>query len=338
MTTTANFLQAKCIVCSTEMRPYIDSISDDRYGCPGVFSITQCERCGYMATMPPLKDSDLPCLYSHYYPRREVNFHSIESEAHKVLAPQAKLWRWLSGTDNQGHYCAKPGQKVLDIGSGSCLALLELRAMGVQAWGVEADPNVRAIAEHFQLQVHIGSIQDAPFSDLLFDLIVLNQVIEHVPDPLALLRALKTRLNPNDGMVILSFPNTDSLVAARSKERWINWHVPFHQHHFNRKSFEKLAKQAGFSVKSSRTITPNLWSLLQLRANRELPSEGRASATWVSTTDTAIRPFFTGKLKRKLTSLAVRIMTPISIIFNRAVDAAGKGDSLLIELRATTTR
>lgn len=337
MTIATHFLHTKCFACSAEMQIFIDSIADDRYGCPGVFAITRCERCSYMATVPPLKDSDLPTLYSGYYRRREVNFSAIEAEACKVIARNAKSKRWLSGTDNQGHYRAKPGQKVLDIGSGSCLALLELRKMGVQAWGVEADPNVRVIADYFQLQVHIGSIHDTPFSGILFDLIVLNQVIEHVPDPVALLRAVKTRLIPKSGVVVLSFPNTNSVQAARSKERWINWHVPYHQHHFNRKSFEQIARLAGFSVISARTITPNLWTLLQLRANRELPSEGKASTTWVGTAETTIRPTLTSKLKRKLTSLAARAMMPLLVIFNRTVDAAGKGDSLLIELRVTTT-
>lgn len=325
--------QAQCIVCRGNMVTYIDKISDDRYGCPGIFFIARCDQCGYMGTLPPLVESDLPMLYSQYYPRREVDFIALEAEALKVLAPQAHFRRWLSGTDNQGHYRAKPGQRVLDIGSGSCLALLELRAMGVEAWGIEADPNVRALADHFQLQVHIGNIHDMPFPDLSFDLIVLNQVIEHVPDPLALLRAVNARLNPGGGMVLLSFPNTDSVQAARSRRRWINWHVPYHQHHFNRSSFEQLAMQANFAVGSVRTITPNLWSLLQRRANREAPAEGRASSTWASSpNEVAVRPAFKVKLKRVLMSRLARVVMPLTIILNRTLDALGKGDSLLVVL------
>jgi hypothetical protein len=135
---------------------------------------------------------------------------------------------------------------------------------------------------------------------------------------------------------MLSFPNTDSMQAAHSKQRWINWHVPYHQHHFNQKSFEQLARQAEFSVRSARTITPNLWTLLQLRANRQVPSEGRVSSMWGSTARAAITPTFAVRLKRKLTSLVVRAITIPSIIFNRIVDAVGKGDSLLIELRVIT--
>ncbi|MGO8126718.1 class I SAM-dependent methyltransferase, partial [Rhizobium ruizarguesonis] len=63
--------------------------------------------------------------------------------------------------------------------------------------------------------------------------IVLNQVIEHVPDPLAILAALRDRLN-RGGRVVLAFPNTVSFHRKLWKERWINWHIPYHQNHFNR--------------------------------------------------------------------------------------------------------
>lgn len=328
-----NLEEARCVVCGTPLEQYIPAISDDRYGCPGVYSIARCPSCGQMATLPPLRESDLPDLYSRYYPRREVDLASLSKEADKVKAPLARFRRWLAGTDNQGHYRARVGQTVLDIGSGSCLSLLEMRAMGVEAYGVEADPNVRSIADHFGLRVHIGSIHDHPFPGVSFDLIVLNQVIEHVPDPLALLNLVKERLKPG-GRVVLSFPNTTSIQAARSGVRWINWHVPYHQHHFNGRSFEKLAVQAGYELVAARTITPNLWTVLQFQANRETPAEGLASSTWSSQAAGAnARPPIHARLKRKLISLGARVATVLAAFLNRTYDALGKGDSLLVELR-----
>lgn len=324
---------ATCIVCGTTQQVWIASISDDRYGCPGVYSIARCPTCGQMATLPALSEADLPALYSRYYPRNEVDFDALQREAARVIAPAAALRRWLAGTDNQGHYRARAGQQVLDIGSGPCLSLLELRAMGVEAWGVEADPNVRVIADRFGLQVHIGSIHDHPFPGQSFDLIVLNQVIEHVPNPQALLETLRERLKPG-GRVILSFPNTASLQAAKSGIRWINWHVPYHQHHFNRTSFALLAAHAGYEVSTVRTVTPNLWTLLQLRANRDAPSEGNASVIWNSQpTGQDVRSSFATRLRRAALGRAARLFAVLSALYNRVVDVAGRGDSLLVELR-----
>ncbi|MCW5623676.1 MAG: class I SAM-dependent methyltransferase [Burkholderiales bacterium] len=334
--TQINACSAHCIVCNAPMESHIPSIYDDRYGCPGVFSIARCRVCGQMATVPRLEESDLPALYSRYYPRREVDYIALEREAKKAVAPLGRLRRWLAGTDNQGHYRARPGQTVLDIGSGSCLSLLELREMNVTSWGVEADPNVKDIALHFGLNVHIGSIHDNPFPGKSFDLIVMNQVIEHVPDPLSLLEVVRKRLNPY-GRVVLSFPNTASAQAHRSGVRWINWHVPYHQHHFNRASFSRLAARAGYEVVNARSITPNLWTLLQLRANRETPVQGQVSSTWSSQVSApGRRSIWSRWFLRAARFLALGIAMGSMAVTNRIRDLAGKGDSLLVELRAAS--
>jgi 2-polyprenyl-3-methyl-5-hydroxy-6-metoxy-1,4-benzoquinol methylase len=320
------------------MRGFIDRIYDDRYGCPGVFSMMQCVSCGQMATVPRLREEDLPALYSRYYPRGDVDFGALEAEARRVVAPSARLRRWLAGTDNQGHYRARPGQKVLDIGSGSCLSLLELRHMGLEAWGVEADPNVREVARRFGFNVHVGSIHDEPFPGQSFDLIVLNQVIEHVPDPEALLRKVKQRLNPG-GRVVLSFPNAASWQRRLTGRRWINWHVPYHQHHFNRHSFEKLAERAGFEVVGRiRTITPNLWTLLQLRALRSAPAEGQASPIWSSRSGGERKASLFARARNAGVAMLKRLSVVAAVIVNRIMDALGQGDSLLVELRPTGAR
>lgn len=309
-------------------------IWDDRYGCPGVYSVERCAACGQMATMPALREADLPALYSAYYPRRAIDFAALEREARLVLRPRASLRRWLCGTNNQGHYRAKQGERVLDIGCGSCLSLLELRHMGVEARGVEADPNVRKIAENFVLDVHIGSIHDVPFAGESFDLITLNQVIEHVPDPRGLLRAVSQRLAAG-GRVALSFPNAASLMRRMAGSRWINWHVPYHQHHFNAKSFGRLAQQEGYIVESVQTVTPNVWTLLQLRSLGKPPPEGSASKIWSVAPDAGAaaksKPALTLRtsLRRGIHRLADALFT----VANRLIDAFGLGDSLVVVLR-----
>ena len=94
----------------------------------------------------------------------------------------------------------------------------------------------------------------------------MNQVIEHFPDPDLALHNLRGRLAPN-GRMILVFPNTASFWRCLSGDRWINWHVPYHLHHFTFDSFRRMAQNSGFRVVRLRTITPNVWTLLQLRAS-----------------------------------------------------------------------
>jgi len=321
-----------CIACGSENRPYIDRIWDDRYGSPGIFSVLKCVGCGQMVTSPMLAESDLPALYSQYYPRRDVDFTALKKEADLVLAPDAAAVRHRNGTDNQGHYLVKPGQRVLDIGCGSCVSLLEVRNLGGESWGIETDPNVRAIADHFGLTVHIGSIHDNPFPGADFDLIVLNQVIEHVPDPIALLKLVRARLRPG-GKVVLAFPNAGSLNKRISGRQWINWHIPYHLHHYNKTSFPKIAKQAGYEVASMRTITPNLWTVLQLRAYGDVAAEGQASTAWTgSGPSIPERSSFALRVKHRLAARATEMARSFIGPFNRTADAMGLGDSMLVEL------
>jgi SAM-dependent methyltransferase len=327
-----------CIACGSSLEVFIDRIWDDRYGCPGVFSVLQCGSCGQMVTTPHLTEAELPSLYSKYYPRRNIDFDALENESSLVAKKHARFKRWLAGTDNQGHYLAKPGQRVLDIGCGSCLSLLELRQLGVEPFGVEADPNVAIIAQRYGLNVHIGSIHNNPFPGQVFDLITLNQVIEHVPDPAALLRVVRDRLAPG-GRIVLSFPNVSSGQRRLSGSRWINWHVPYHQHHFNRRSFTHLARQQGYEVVSARSITPNLWTLLQLRALGRAPDQGVASEAWQSgPTSGAERPSFVRRLKNALLRRLRRVVGYLLLVINRIADRLGAGDSLLVVLKKTTNR
>ena len=322
-----------CIACGASNEPYIDEIWDDRYGAPGKFSILKCVSCGQMVTSPLLAEEDLPALYSRYYPRREVDLTALRKEADAVLLEGAESKRYREGTDNQGHYLVKPGQRVLDIGCGSCVSLLEVRNLGGESWGIETDPNVRAIADHFGLTVHIGSIHDNPFPSVDFDLIVLNQVIEHVPDPVALLELVRGRLRPG-GKVVLAFPNADSLNKRVSGRQWINWHVPYHLHHYNKKSFALIAKRAGYDVVGVRSITPNLWTILQLRAFGDDTVEGQPSTAWTSSgpsvpKEASFAMRWKNRFASRATGLAHGLIGPV----NRMVDKLGMSDSLLVELR-----
>jgi SAM-dependent methyltransferase len=328
-----------CIACGSANEPYIDRIWDDRYGSPGIFSILKCVSCGQMVTSPPLSEQDLPALYSRYYPRGDVDFAAIKREADLVLLPDAAATRHRNGTDNQGHYLVKPGQRVLDIGCGACVSLLEIRNLGGEAYGIETDPNVRAIADHFGLTAHIGSIHDNPFPGVEFDLIVLNQVIEHVPDPVALLKLVRGRLKPG-GKVVLGTPNSGSLNKMISGRKWLNWHIPYHLHHYNKKSFARIAEQAGYDVVSIRTITPNLWTILQFRAYGDETVEGQPSNAWTGTGRPSIpaKSSFATRVKNRLAARAAGITTRSIGPFNRMVDALGLGDSMFVELTKAERR
>jgi SAM-dependent methyltransferase len=286
-----------------------------------------------------LRESDLGALYSTYYPRKQVNVEGLKREAAHSVRPWARLLRWWAGTDNQGQYAVRPGELMLDIGCGSGLSLLEARSLGAEVRGIEADPNVRRIADELGLRIHIGSLLEEPFAGELFDLVVLNQVIEHVPDPVLTLDRLRSRLR-RGGRIVLVFPNVESFWRRLSGNSWINWHVPYHLHHFSRGGFGRMAARLGYEVRSVRTITPNLWTILQIRANRSWVERGVPSPVWAvpapPVQSQTLSPTMRRGVGRVLRGVARRVvlealMIPIAMV-NRLVDAMGWGDSVMVEI------
>lgn len=306
-------------------------IFDDRYGEPNRYQLARCAACGHVATAPRLCESDLPSLYGTYYPRKNISADDVAHEAARSKRGFAGIVRWWNGTDNQGQYSVRAGETMLDVGCGSGTSLLEAKALGATAFGIEADPNVKPIAAALGLTIHFGNLQDRPFPEQTFDLIVMNQVIEHLPAPDEGLRELSERMAPH-GRMVLVFPNTASLWRRLSGSRWINWHIPYHLHHFDRKHFERMVLRCGLKVVRSRTITPNVWTLLQLRANRYQAQLGKPSPIWAVADRSEVAQTGTSKSNPLRTLLRAGVLSVFAFV-NRVVDALGLGDSLLVELR-----
>lgn len=324
-------IKMHCPVCQGDSFLAAVEMFDDRYGEPNRYQLASCTSCGHVATAPRLSESDLPNLYGTYYPRKSIGVADVAQEALKVSRAFAGLVRWWNGTGNQGQYRVRAGETLLDVGCGSGTSLLEAKALGATAYGVEADPNVKPIAEALGLDIHFGRLEDKPFSDQSFDLVVMNQVIEHLPAPDQALRMLNERMKPN-GRMVLVFPNIGSLWRRIAGNRWINWHIPYHLHHFDRQSFERMVQQCGLEVASSRTITPNVWTLLQLRASYDQPVLGKPSSIWAVADRSGVESTRGRKVNPLRTALRVGVLSIFAVV-NRVVDALGHGDSLVVELR-----
>ena len=85
---------------------------------------------------------------------------------------------------------------------------------------------------------------DAKLPDSHFDVCVLNDVIEHVRDPLAFLREVHRVLRPG-GTIFIATPSLDSWSARVMKERWMEW-KPEHLTYFNRGNIQTALLKAGF--------------------------------------------------------------------------------------------
>ncbi len=318
----------KCIICNNENRIFLKNIFDDRYGAEGKHSIYRCIKCGFGKCVPGLKEKEIGRFYAKYYPLASQTAESVKNSA----GIPSHVSAWLNGINNIAHYYITSNSTVLDVGSASGASLLEIEKLGGIAYGIEPNPNAQKIAKKLNLRIHQGFITDNFFPGIKFDYITASQVIEHDPDPKAFLQAVYKHLKDN-GKVVMSFPNISSLYRKLFGRIWINWHVPYHCNFFTKKSFTKLAQLSGFKIREIKTVTPNLWTILQIRMLLTKPEEGKASPVWsVKPQSSQIHQTFISLVKRKFMTSIIILLSLLIIPVNRIIDFFGQGDSFLVIL------
>ncbi|MFL6775080.1 MAG: class I SAM-dependent methyltransferase [Sphingomicrobium sp.] len=131
--------------------------------------------------------------------------------------------------------------RILEVGCGTGHNLAMLKRFG-KVEASELDPSARALASK-RLR---GQVKEARLPDLsmfereAYDLVALLDVLEHVPDDLGSLRAIRKRLKPG-GALLLTVPANPWMWSA---------HDVAHHHfrRYTRKQLEELFSKAGLDV------------------------------------------------------------------------------------------
>jgi SAM-dependent methyltransferase len=174
------------------------------------------------------------------------------------------------------------GRRVLDVGCGSGEFLQRMRTRGWDVVGVEPDPVAAARARSAELDVRDGSLADAAFADDTFDAIVLSHVIEHVHDPIALLRECGRVLRPG-GVLLIMTPNLERIGHRRFGADWRGLEPPRHLHLFSSRSLSTSVRLAGLDLAEVRTSARWVrWlrlvcRVIKHRAGRESTAPGIAA-------------------------------------------------------------
>ncbi len=142
--------------------------------------------------------------------------------------------------------------RLLDIGCGSGDWLKRMCELGWRGEGTDFDAAAVDIARTNGLQVHYGALKDLDFPRDTFDAITMNHVIEHVPDPIALIAECWRILKPG-GRIVLATPNIESLGHRIFKEHWRGLEPPRHLHVLSPASVYECLTAVGFKSVVLRT-------------------------------------------------------------------------------------
>lgn len=104
-----------------------------------------------------------------------------------------------------------PGARMLDIGCGYGFGLdLGERLRGWHGIGLDPSPAAQQGRVELGIDIRSGILDDDFAPGQRFDVILASEVLEHIPDPGAFLRAIRARL-PDDGLVLLTTPDADAV-------------------------------------------------------------------------------------------------------------------------------
>jgi 2-polyprenyl-3-methyl-5-hydroxy-6-metoxy-1,4-benzoquinol methylase len=229
---------------STDLR-----ITDDRYG--STLDLWRCHDCRFIFAVGRNLD-ELPRLYEEladpgYFESRDSRALQMRSLVQTILKEHSQA------------------RTLLDVGAGAGLLVAEARRRGLDAVGVEPSrPMVEHARELGGISLIQGRLPHPLLSNRLFDVITIVDVIEHVTNPVELLRDCGSALNPHGRLVVVT-PDVGSLAARLMGKRW--WHFRLaHVGYFNRRSLQQATSRAG--LLTIRTFRPKWFFRIRYVAER----------------------------------------------------------------------
>lgn len=163
--------------------------------------------------------------------------------------------------------------KFLDLGCSSGVFLAALRDIGYRVAGQDIAPEA---VERGKRELHLD-MKSQPFEeftpDPIPDVVTGYNVIEHTPDPLSMVRHVRSWVEPGAAFVLRT-PNHASWLRRATGAAWLWYMPPAHLHYFTPASLTVLLEKGGFQVKALRT---DIGTYLFLLAYYFLPAKGRKS-------------------------------------------------------------
>lgn len=226
----------KCNLCSGKnfgvfLPAYIRS-----KGLTGKYILLKCKNCGLVFLSPQPNWKELTKHYPEsYYLESSGNNNSLFSV---LMRKFDKMNRGI---------IIVPGGRLLDVGCGNGDFLSKIKQCGMDVFGIEPGTYGHMICKARGLNVVNSFLENSGFPDSFFDVVTVNHVLEHTPDPKKTLSYIKRILKPS-GVAIIQIPNLWSFAFLISHKYYIHLDVPRHLFHFTQQTLEAYAKDAGLKL------------------------------------------------------------------------------------------
>jgi SAM-dependent methyltransferase len=217
------------------------------------------------------------------------------------------------------------GRTLLDVGCGDGQLLQTAKDEGWDALGIDLSETAIMLCHRRGLSASGTDFFDVSLDERRFDVIVMSELIEHVPSPQRFLKRAEELLEEG-GVVYLTTPNFGSLARRVLAERWSVIH-PEHIGYFERSTLRKLASdETGLlEIKiEANNITPSTFVAWLRRS-------GSRTVAAASQAHRETRQGLDQQLRRAVHNS--RMLGMSKELLNHAISRFGLGDTLVAYLQ-----
>ena len=210
------------------------------------FRVVSCRACSLVYVNPRLTMEALAGLYNdqvisyaHYYVK------TAAVDARSFAKRLDLIERQLGGPDRRG--------RLLELGCGPGTFMKVAAERGWQVQGIDVNAEAVAHCHEAGLDVVCGTFPHEHFAGQTYELAVMSDFIEHVTDPVGVLREVRELLVPG-GLVFITTPDVGSPLARAAGERWPHLKPVEHLTYFSRDTARDLLERAGYRVEVLRSM------------------------------------------------------------------------------------
>ena len=251
----------RCILCGHASRVLFSKIEDRLFSVPGEWGHRQCQNCHLIWLVPRPGEESIMSFYEDYYTHAE--YAENKSFIYKALRWVFHFAKGLFQNADKKNLelldlsSARPG-KMLEIGVGNGERLRQFKNQGWNVLGQELDPKAAAFAaQRTGFEILRGPVEELNLPSETFDCIIMNHVLEHLPEPVSTFKHLHRALKLG-GVLAVGVPNGESLTFARFQSDWIHLDPPRHLFIYSIQNLKLLGMNAGFEMKHSRSSQSGL--------------------------------------------------------------------------------
>jgi methionine biosynthesis protein MetW len=143
-----------------------------------------------------------------------------------------------------------PAGRILDVGCGNGYFLKWMKEHGWESFGVEISKTGSQVAAKNGIKVFNGELEKAKYPSNYFDVVTVNQVLEHVYSPARVIREASRVLRPN-GLLVVCVPNLESYEEQIFKQHWYALDVPRHLYFFSIRTLTSLLQKNEFRIEKT---------------------------------------------------------------------------------------